>query len=75
LHRLVRRTIEVKQWLVERSAMTKGKICLNEGEMLDPENPRQGGDHLSRFMTEKMFHHWEDFSRWWSILRGCIANG
>jgi len=57
LHRLVRRTIEVKQWLVERSAMPKGKICLNEGEMLDPENPRQGGDHLSRFMTEKMFHH------------------
>ncbi len=29
----------------------------SQAEMFDAENPRQGGHHLSRFMTEKMFHH------------------
>src|SRR5438105_12649338 len=35
--------------------------------MFDAENPRQGGDHLSRFVTEKMLHHLGNFAYWWFV--------
>jgi hypothetical protein len=34
-------------------------------EVFDAENSRQRRDHLSRFVTEKMFHHRSDFPGWW----------
>ena len=54
----------VKRPGLQRSGQHFLDHVLGQGEVLDAENPRQGGDHLSRLMPEKMLHHLGHFLRW-----------
>src|SRR5207245_276780 len=48
---------------------------LSQVKVFDAKNACEGGHHLSCLLPEKMLHHLGDFSRWWSILRDCVAGG
>src|SRR5437762_10997535 len=57
----------VKRPRLQRSGQRFLNHVFGQAEVLDAENPRQGGHHLSRLMTEKMFHHLGHFLRWWLV--------
>jgi hypothetical protein len=54
----------VKRPGLQRAGQRFLNYIFGQGEMFDPENPRQDGHHLSRLMTEKMFHYLGYFPRW-----------
>src|SRR5207247_2468545 len=60
----------VKRPGLQRSGERFLHHVFGQGEMLEPENPRQSGDHLSRFMPEKMFHHLGHFLWFFAVELG-----